>query len=178
VAELTSIARPYAKAAFRFSSSHGSFDAWSEMLDGASAAIENADVQKLISDPRVTREQLGEVMLEICGDKLDQSGRNFIYLLVENRRLLLLPEIAALFSAQRREAEKEVAVEVTAAQPLAAAQVELLQSALAKQLNRSITITTKTNEDLIGGAVIRFGDQVVDGSIRSRLARLSATLIK
>ena len=176
MAELISIARPYAKAAFQFASGQGQVAAWSQMLSETADATQNPDVQSCVNDPRIGREQLAELIIELCGESLDQGGRNFISILAENHRLSLLSEIAGLFNDLMQEAEAVVAVEVTSAKPMESGQMTLLQNALEKNLNKSVSLTTQLDESLVGGAVIRYGDQVIDGSIRGRLAQLAAAL--
>ena len=176
MAELISIARPYAKAAFQFAAANQQLDGWSRMLATAAEAIQNPDIGRCIKDPRIGRQQQAELLLEICGDDLDQHGRNFISVLAQNSRLSLLTDIATLFDDLRQQAESVMAVEITSAQPIETAQMTQLQSALEKNLNKSVSLSTQLDESLVGGAVIRYGDQVIDGSIRGRLTRLSAAL--
>ena len=176
MAELISIARPYAKAAFQFAEARGELDGWSRMLATGAEAIQNPDVGRCIKDPRIGREQQAELLLEICGDDLDQHGRNFVTVLAQNSRLPLLVDIVTLFDELRQQAEGVVAVEITSAQPIETAQMAQLKAALEKTLNKSVSLSTQLDESLVGGAVIRYGDQVIDGSIRGRLARLSAAL--
>ncbi|MCG2634869.1 MAG: F0F1 ATP synthase subunit delta [Gammaproteobacteria bacterium] len=176
MAELISIARPYAKAAFQFASGQGQVDTWSRMLGSAAELAQNPDVQNCINDPRIGQEQLVELVVDICGESLDQNGRNFVAILAENHRLPLLAEIADLFDRLKQEAEAVVSVEVTTARPIESVQMTLLQNALEKNLNKSVSLSTQLDESLVGGAVIRYGDQVIDGSIRGRLAQLATAL--
>jgi F-type H+-transporting ATPase subunit delta len=169
-------ARPYAQAAFEEAQKLGELKSWSEMLNTTAAAVANVDLQAVIRSPKVDAAQLADLMLAISGAKLSQIAQNFIKLLVENNRLLVLPEIYALFEVLRAEAEKSIDVLVTSAYDLSDAQKQKVAAALKVKMGREIKLSCETNRELLGGIVIRAGDKVIDGSARTRLSELAVAL--
>lgn len=176
MAEKSTVARPYAQALFELASAQRQFGPWSDRLRLLTAVVTDPRMQRLIGDPRITRAQLAGLITDICGDRLDAHGRSLVGVLVENRRLDLLPEIGALFAQYRAEAEKVVQAEVVSAFPLSAEQEAGIASALKKRLGREISLKSSTDETLLGGAVIRAGDLVMDGSVTGHLDRLANAL--
>lgn len=180
MAELRTLARPYAEAVFELASAGGELGAWSGALDTLAAIARNEDVAVLIGNPGVDDRDLAEAIVAIAGKALEAPGgeraENLVRLLAENGRLRLLPEIAAQYGHLRAAAENRVDVEVRAAGELGDAQREALAAALEKRLARQVSLTCAIDEDLIGGAVIRAGDLVIDGSVRAQLARLNQNL--
>jgi F-type H+-transporting ATPase subunit delta len=176
--ERTTLARPYAEAAFRLAAERKTLAGWSEMLKLASAVAADPQMSRLIDNPRVARERFVEFFLDVCGKKLDKDGGNFIRLLTENHRLTLLPEIAALFEALRAEAETRVEAEVISATAVSDAQLKTIAAALKKRLGREVTLSTRLDPALVGGIVIRAGDLVIDGSVRGKLGALATHLTK
>lgn len=182
MAEKTTLARPYAQAVFDLARAQGKdgagLKAWSEMLELAASVATDPQMQSLIGDPRIRKEQLVQLVLDVCGTKLDEAGQNFIKLLVENRRLDVLPEIRAHYEAQRAEAEGTLQAQVVSAFPLSAEQQSKIASALKARLGRSINVTASVDQSLLGGVIIRAGDMVIDGSARGQLANLATALTK
>ena len=176
MAEAISVARPYAVAAFDEANKLGNLKGWSEMLLTGADAVINAEVNALIVSPRVAKSQLESLMLALCGGKLSVTEQNFIKLLVENQRLTLLPEIAAMFETMRAEAEKSVEVVVTSAFELNEPQKQKISAAMKKRMGRDIRLSCKTDRELLGGIIIRAGDKVIDGSARTRLSELANAL--
>jgi F-type H+-transporting ATPase subunit delta len=176
--EKNTVARPYARAAFGIARAAGNVAAWSQGLAAFAAAMTDPAVQTLVSSPRVPKSPLGEAFGDLAGPALGEPGRNFLYLLAENRRLGLLPEIAQLFEEMRAEAERAVEATVISATPLGAAQQKAIAQALKKRLDREVTLKCETDPRIIGGAVIRAGDLVIDGSVRSKLERLATALTR
>lgn len=176
MAEAISVARPYALAAFDEASKLGDLKGWSDMLQSAAFAAANPEVHALITSPRVSRGQLESLMLALCGDKLSATEHNFIKLLVENQRLILLPEIAAMFENMRAEAEKSVDVVVTSAFNLDEAQKQKITAVMKKRMGREIRLSCETDRELLGGIIIRAGDKVIDGSARTHLSELANAL--
>jgi F-type H+-transporting ATPase subunit delta len=154
----------------------GDYDRWSQMLTFMAAVAHDGELRRVLDSPRLSEEQAAEMFIAVCEDRIDDQGRNFISLLAENRRLPLLPEITALFEFLRREAEGEIDAEVVSAQEISDEQKKAIAKALKERLGREVNLTTRTDEALLGGAVIRAGDLVIDGSIRGRLNRLSLAL--
>ena len=176
MAETLTVARPYAHAAFLFASEHRVLKDWSEMLALLAAIVADPAVCALIENPRMTEAQLADLTIGIGGERLNEQGANFVRALAENRRLGLLPDIAALFEIQRREAEGRVQAELTTAFPASATQQAQIAEGLRKRLGREIELTCRTDAALLGGAVIRAGDLVIDGSVRGKLERLGTAL--
>lgn len=176
MADKTTIARPYARAAFARARGNGSLGQWSEALRIGAAVVQDERVQNLIGNPHVTSEQLAQLITEIAGSRLDENGRNFVNTLAENRRLAHLPEISKLFDELKDAEEGVVDVIVTSAAPLGEEQQRSLIGALKQKLKRDVRLHTETDAALIGGAVIRAGDLVIDGSLRSRLERIAYEL--
>lgn len=174
MADKSTIARPYAKAAFEVAGA-GRLGAWSEGLRAAAATVSDPRVQALLGNPRVLPRQLADLVTAVA-DRLDEDGRNFIRTLAENHRLDCLPEISALFEQLKAEAEGTVDVAVTSAVPLSEAQQHELAAALERRLRRSVHLQCTTDPALIGGAVVRAGDLVIDGSLRARLSRIAYEL--
>jgi F-type H+-transporting ATPase subunit delta len=176
MAEILTIARPYAHAAFLFADSHQVLKEWSGMLDFLAVVAADPEMTDLFDNPRITETQLAELYISIGDDRLDDNCHNFIRLLAENRRLKLLPEIAALFEIQRREAEQTICAELITAYPATAAQQASVTAALKQRLGRDIELECTTDATLLGGAIIRAGDLVIDGSVRGKLERLGNSL--
>lgn len=176
MAELTTVARPYAKAAFAHARDKGQLAAWSAQLALAAALIRDAEFAAYLSRPNMTVEQQTAAFYAAAGDQLADDGRNFVALLAQNKRLAALPDIAALFEEMRAEAERTADVRVTSAFELSDEQKGILSGQLVQKLGRSVTISAEVDTSLIGGVIIRTGDLVIDASVRGKLAKLSATL--
>ena len=146
------------------------------MLDKAAAVLSDDRVAALVGNPHVQRAELVGFVLELCGAAGDEKARNFVQLLADNGRLLLLPQIAAQYAALRADVENTVDVTVNSALPLTAEQGAKLSDALTRRLRRTVRLNTTVDPSLIGGAVVRAGDFVVDGSLRGRIERLGNTM--
>lgn len=179
MAEKATIARPYARAAFDYAREHGNFAAWSKMLAVGATVAADASLEPLLGNPKVLPAQLVDVIAGVAqssGSPLDASGRNFIALLAQNRRLGLLPEIATQFETLRSEVENTIDVEVVSAMPIAPEQREKLVQALGVRFKRQVKLRETIDESLVGGALVRAGDLVIDGTLRGRLERLQARI--
>lgn len=176
MAEAITVARPYAQAAFDEASKLGDLKNWSDMLQSLAQAVANPEVHALITSPRVVKSQLEGLMQALCGGKTSAVGQNFIKLMVENQRLIILPEIAAMFETMRAEAEKSVDVVVTSAFDLNEAQKQKIASAMKKRVGCEIRLSCEINRELLGGIIIRAGDKVIDGSARTQLSELANAL--
>ena len=174
MAERITIARPYAKAIFAQARAGKRLEAWSTVLQNAAAVSRDARVKALFGNPHVSAEQLAEFYIDIGGEGLDSDARNLLATLAANRRLGYLPEIAKSYEQFRAEHERVIDVTVTSAVELSPQQRERLTAALAKRLDREVRLHTELNSALLGGAVLRAGDLVIDGSITSGLAQLAA----
>ncbi|MGD9842159.1 MAG: F0F1 ATP synthase subunit delta [Steroidobacteraceae bacterium] len=176
MAEKATIARPYARAAFEFARSHGQFPQWSESLAIAAAVASDPSVIRLLNHPRVTAAQVVELITDVAGERLDPSARNFITTLAQNGRVGLLPYIAVMYETMRAEAESVADVEVTSAMALDQPQQQRLIAALKVRLNREVRLHCSIDATLMGGAVVRYGDLVIDGTVKDRLSRLTAVV--
>lgn len=174
MADRATIARPYAVAAFRFASESSGIDAWDQALARAAAAVDSDQVDGLIGDPRLDRERLAGLVSQVGGPA--QGFDNFIAMLTERGRLRLLDEIGAQFRQLRQAAENRAEVRVTTASELSDDERQRLIDAIGRRSQRQANISTDVDPSLIGGAVIRIGDQVIDGSVRGRLSQLAARL--
>ena len=170
------IARPYARATFAAAQAHGVIPAWSDALHTAAAVVHDPRVASLLGNPRVTSGKLADFVVGIGGEKLDKEWHELVLMLTQNGRLGLLAEIATLFDALKDEKEGVVDVTVTAATSLDVKQQETLIAALTRRLKRQVRLHTEVDAKLIGGAVIRAGDLVIDGSLRTRLERMAYEL--
>lgn len=176
MAENITIARPYANAIFRLATEQKKFKEWSRQLQVAVAVTNHVKIKAVIDSPKLDKAQIATLVCELCGTELDQFGQNVIKLLAENRRLLLLPDIAALYEMQRAEAENTVEAEVTSAFAVSPEQEKKIIAALKKRLGRDVHLQCKVDPGIIGGVVIRAGDLVMDDSIISRLQKLESIL--
>jgi F-type H+-transporting ATPase subunit delta len=176
VAERATIARPYAKAAFQYARDANAFTGWSLALKTASEIVADPRIAALTKSPSLTSADLASLIIDVAGARLDAGMQNFVRVLAENHRLLLLPEIAAHYESLRSAVENTVDVDVVSAVPLDAAQSDKLERALGKRLKRVVRMQTSVDPGLLGGAVVRAGDLVIDGSLKGRLERLATEL--
>lgn len=173
--ENITIARPYAQAVFELARDRNELAVWSGRLELLAAVVSDPDMARLLGDPRISAERLAELIADVCGDALGDGG-SLVRVLAENRRLALVPELRLHYEACRAEEEKLVHAEVTSAFPLTDEQRDRIAAALRKRLGREVELTYTTDESLIGGAVIRAGDLVIDGSVAAHVDRLASTL--
>ncbi|MBR9909943.1 MAG: F0F1 ATP synthase subunit delta [Gammaproteobacteria bacterium] len=176
MAELTTLARPYAKAAFEIADKSGDLQKWSQMLVLAAAVAQHDGMIKVLSSPALTAEQKSKAFVDVCGDELDEQAINMITTLGENKRLTLLPQIQQLFEVHKAQRERSVDVEVTTAFELSGELQNKLAKALSAKLNREVTLSASVDKTLLGGALVRAGDTVIDGSVRGRLAKLAEAM--
>ena len=174
--ERATLARPYAKAAFEQAHSEDKAKEWSGLL--ALLAVISADplMRRVARNPKVGAGQLSELIMELCADSLLPSGRNFVQLLVNAGRLEVAPEIQVQFERRRLQAEGRANVEVTAAFELDDVQRNRIRELMTRRLGREVTLSTAVDNSLIGGAIIRSGDSVIDASVRGRLRVLGNQL--
>ncbi|MDX1609197.1 MAG: F0F1 ATP synthase subunit delta [Halofilum sp. (in: g-proteobacteria)] len=170
------LARPYARAVFQLAQEQKALAEWSQTLELLALIAADERVARVLRAPRVAAEKRVELMRAIAGDKLDEHGDNLVRLLAANGRLPLLPSIHDQFEVLRAEAEGRIAARVTSARKLTKEQQERIAKALGKRLDRKVELDCDVDEALLGGAVIRAGDLVIDGSLRGRLRRLGSRL--
>lgn len=170
--ENATIARPYARAVFEHAAETGQGAAWAETLDLLSLFVTDPAGRRLVANPRVSRERLQELIFEIGGERLSAQARNLVKTLIRAGRLSYAPHIKAQYERMRAAAAGTADVALVTAYPLDDAQREDIAAAMARRLDRQVSITAAVDETLIGGAIIRVGDSVMDASLRGRLARL------
>ena len=176
MAELTTLARPYAKAAFEYAIEAKKLAEWSEMLGFAAQVVSDETMQELLTSPHFTKEDQLAAMLKVCEGKLSTEAGNFIKLLAQNGRLVALQEIEVLFNYLRSEFEKTIEAQITSATELSEKQITQIKEKLAAKLGRQVETSVEVDAELLGGLIIQAEDLVIDGSVRGRLAKLSETL--
>ncbi len=176
MAEPITAARPYARAAFEIARECNEVAPWSQALAVLAEFVAAPKAGRLINDPHRSKAQTGERIVEILGDVLNPQVQNFVRLLAANQRLSLARDVAALFEQYRADAERISVVEIVSAQDLSDAQRDALCRAVERRTGRRTEAAFRTDETLLGGAVVRIGDLVVDGSLKTKLERLSQTL--
>ncbi len=176
MSEAITTARPYAQAAFDEAQKLNALKAWSEMLLSLAEAVNHPDVHAVVTNPRVAKKQVEGLVEALIGKDASAQQRNFVRILADNQRLLVLPEIAAIFESLKAEAEKTVNVVVDSAFELTPAQKDKIVASLKKRMGREISLSCQVNKELLGGVVIRAGDKVIDGSARTRLGEMANAL--
>lgn len=169
-------ARPYAKAAFEYALSNKAFDDWSNALTNLAAVAVDEQVQSLFNNPKLSREQRGELFTAVLGKDADKSLHNFVNLLSSNDRLAVLPEISQQFEILKAEVESALDGVLYTAQAIDGKQEKAIEDALSKRLNKTVKLETQIDESLIGGVKVKVGDFVIDGSIRARLEKMAGAL--
>jgi F-type H+-transporting ATPase subunit delta len=176
MAELLTLARPYAKAAFGYASEQGVADNWSTVLQLLGAMVQDEAFSAYLNRPELTPEQQVKIIVDTNSALQDQSVSNFITLLAHNDRLSLLPEIALEFEQLKAQNQNQADVTIESAFALTDEQKQLLVDRLSKRFNSSIDATVTVNPDLIAGVVIRAGDQVIDDSAKAKLEKMRTRL--
>lgn len=176
MAVTSSLARPYAQAVFDLAREANAYRIWSDALAFLAALVSDDSVRGLIDNPSVARDRLLGLLVELCGDRLPKGGYNLLRLMIVNDRLSVLPDVSTHFEELRTEAEGTVDAELRTARPVNDKQRDKLSRALEKRLGRKVNLTVREDADLLGGAVIRAGDLVIDGSAKGRLEKLASAL--
>jgi F-type H+-transporting ATPase subunit delta len=176
MAEAATIARPYAKAAFMSARDSKALAAWSKALQSGSGLVADSRIADLLSNPKLSDDQVVSMFAGLGGAGVDAHWQNFVRLLASNKRLEVLPAITAQYEMLRAQFENELDVQVTSAVPMSAEQQVKLSASLKTRFKRDVRMSTAVDASLLGGAVIRAGDLVIDGSIKSRLQRMAAEL--
>jgi len=183
MADSSTVARPYAKALFDLASAERALGKWSAALAAAAAVVGDANAERVLANPSLKDPQRAEFVLSVAGAVPGAEaigtphGRNFLNLLAENDRLTALPDISAQFDAFKAQAENKVKVTLVSASPVDAQLVEQVTKSLTQRLGRAVELTLEVDTSLIGGAIIRADDMVIDGSVRTRLQRLTEALV-
>ncbi len=176
MSSLTTLARPYAKAAFELAEAEQALTGWDEMLGLASEIVSEPSMANLLGSPDFCNAQAVNLIIEVSGDAFNQRFQDFLKVLADNDRLSLLPQISGLYQALREEAENRLSVKVVSAIALDEDQAGRMQQALARRFDCEIELENEIDAEIIGGAVVYAGDQVIDGSLRGRLQKLSNSL--
>jgi F-type H+-transporting ATPase subunit delta len=176
MAELSTVARPYAEAAFDLANAAGAPDRWLDLLVRLAAVARDAQVVALLGDPKVGPEQLVELFRGVLPGEVEGELRGFLRVLAENGRIALLPEIAAQFRRLRNDARGSADARIESAFPLSDAERAELVAALERRFGRRLEATVTVNAELIGGVRVSVGDQVLDASVRGSLGRMAASL--
>ena len=176
--ENSTIARPYATAVFELAQETGQVEEWSAMLGLLGVLTSDKDMRQLITNPRVSRQQLQDLVFDVCGAGLSDLGRNLVKLMVGAGRLQYTANIKDQYEQMRAAAEGKMDVEVVTAYTLDQQQQDSIAEIMAGRLSKQVNIVTSVDESLIGGAIIRAGDSVIDASLRGRLTELRNELVR
>lgn len=176
MAETSTLARPYARAAFEYAGEHGLRDRWFEQLNLGAAVAAEPVVGAMLANPAMTAAEQAEQFISLCAADTDEPFRNFLRVLAGNRRLPLLPEILRQYAQLKADSERAVDVQLVSAFALPEDVRDRIASALGKRLAREVHLSTEIDSSLIGGVLIRAGDTVIDGSVRGRLNKLAEAL--
>ena len=176
MAELTTIARPYAEAAFQLARDQNALPVWSQMLKLASSVVGDPRIGDALDNPKLDAAAKESLLLSICGDGLNAEGRNFVRLLVEADRIALMPSIASLFETLKDEADGVAKATIESAFELTPEDLQDLTTALERRFKRKVEATVVVNKELIGGARITVGDNVIDGTVQERLRAMAVQL--
>ena len=176
MAEISTIARPYATAVFNFANESKSLSNWSDTLVLLSTIIQDEHIKSIIEDTKILDSEREDLILNVCKGKLDENGSNFVKLLVENKRLLILPEISLFFEELKAEAEGTIEAEIIMAEQPNQKTVDDLLKSLEKKFNKKIEGKVVIDKNIIGGTKIVVGDSVIDASVRAQLDNLAFTL--
>ena len=176
MSELATLARPYAAAVFKRAKEKNATEMWAHSLTFISTVLSDKDVSFIVANPKVSKQALLTLILDICQSHIDKEGENFLKLLVHNNRLSLVSTISALFEAYKAEDEGYVDVEVSSAYDFSeSAQLKFAET-LEKKLSKKVRMNVTVDKSLIGGVLVRAGDQVIDGSIRGQLQHMQKAL--
>lgn len=176
MAELSTIARPYAVAAYNLAKEHKDLGRWSDMLSLMRGVVEDAAMQTVINDPKVQKSDLESVFLDICGKHLSEHGQNLVKVLVEYGRLGLLPAISAAFEALKAKDEGLLQAEIISAVALEEKESKEIIQKLESRFEKKIEVENRVDPELLGGMKIVVGDTVIDTSVQSQLQNLAYTL--
>jgi F-type H+-transporting ATPase subunit delta len=176
MAELSTIARPYAEAAFRTAKEAKALPAWNDLLAEMAAVADRPEMRALILDPKITGDQLYGVFAGVLKSPIDQKGQNFLRLLIENSRVDALPEVASQFAVLKNAEEGSADAEITSAFPLSDAQVGELIAGLTRKFNKTLKPHVAVDQSLIGGVRVVVGDHVFDTSVKAQLERMKTAL--
>jgi F-type H+-transporting ATPase subunit delta len=173
----STLGRPYAVAAFKVAVEEKSVARWAEMLALLETVSADPTMKGLVANPKVDSRELANLVIDVCGDGLNETGQNFVRILMQNERLGLVPAVRTQFDRERADTEGRSQVEVSTAYALDAAQEKVIVKAMSERLGTDVSLTVTVDETLIGGVMIRAGDLVIDASLRGRLGQLAQSLV-
>jgi F-type H+-transporting ATPase subunit delta len=176
MAELATIARPYAEAAYKLALENRNLAGWSDMLAMLAGVVGDETIAARIGDPNIDDRALESLLLGLFGERLDGQGRNFLQVLIQNGRLVLLPQIRSQYEELRREHEGVLDATIVSALPMDDGQTGQLVAALEAKHGRKVTARVEVDPELIGGVRILVGDKVIDATVRGRLDAMAAAL--
>ena len=176
MSDLTTAARPYARAVFEMAGDPKGLTKWSNSLQFMGAIASNDDVKKLLSSPKMAKQAGADAFITLCDKKLDDQEQNLVRMLAENNRLSLLPEMSVIYDELKIEAEGSIEADVTTAKKLTKAEEEAISKALTKRLGREVKLNVSVDKELLGGAIIQAGDLVIDGSLKGRLKKMTSVM--
>ena len=176
MAENVTIARPYADAAFELARGADALAPWSEALGRLSAIVADPSMKACINDPKLALDKLTQLVLDVAGKGLSQEQQNFVRVLAENDRLSVLPEIRELFDEKKNSHEGVLEADIASAFPLDDASLAKLKTELEARFKAKVTVAVRIDPELIGGVRIAVGDEVIDASVRAKLANMAAAL--
>lgn len=174
--DFTTAARPYANAVYDIASQANALDSWGDALANLATVASDAQISELLNNPEMGKQQKGDLLIQVLGDKLDEQQKNLVKLMAENGRLIIMPDVRDQFEVARSKAENKVEAEVVSAFELSAQQTDELVNTLKNKLGCEVTLTTTVDESLIGGVVIKAGDTIIDASMKSQLDSLALSL--
>lgn len=173
MAELATLARPYAEAIFDTAKETDEFALWSETLGFLTSVVENSQVHSVLVNPRIDKNTLQNILLDVCSSQMTQTGINLVKMLIKNGKLSVVSHIAFQYERLRSQYQGYIEVEITSAYPITPVQQQQVEAALQRRLGKAITIKVTIDTSLIGGWLIRVGDQVIDLSVKGRLQQLA-----
>lgn len=174
--ELATLARPYAEAVFKRAKETGAAGAWADALQFLASVIQDPDMAAIVNNPRVGKDRIRQLLLDICQDQIDAEASNLLKLLIDNGKLKLLPTVLALYEEYKAQDEGYVNVDLYSAYALTKAEQSKYVAMLEKQLNKKVNATVSVDKSLIGGILAKAGDKVIDGSVSGQLHQLAKRL--
>ena len=176
MSELTTAARPYARAVFEMADESGNLDQWSSSLGLMGLVAGNDDVKSLLSSPKMAKQAGADVFLKLCDGKLEDKEESLVRMLAENNRLSLLPEMSVIYEELKDASDGSVEARVVSAKKLSKAEKDAISKALKKRLGRDVKLKVSMDDSLLGGAIIHVGDLVIDGSLKGRLKKMTSMM--
>ncbi len=176
MAELATLARPYAKAVFDLAVEMDNFEQWSDDLNFLATIMEDPTMEAVIANPQVTKKTLTHILLDVCEGQISEVGKNLLKILVDNNRLVAIPQLVLQYEELKAQHQGYIKVDVATPYPLEQVQTQELEIVLQKRLGKAVNISTTIDKSLLGGCLIRAGNEVIDVSIKGHLQQLAVEL--